>query len=46
MVESVFDELHGLRIFINGYDGKWPSTIKFAQPRLSRCNRSVHISGK
>jgi hypothetical protein len=31
-VESVFDELHGLRIFINGHDGKWPSTIKFAQP--------------
>ena len=26
------DELHGLRISIEGHDGKWPiSTIKFAQ---------------
>jgi hypothetical protein len=26
------DELHGLRISIDGHDGKWPiSTIKFAQ---------------
>ena len=34
-VESVsLDELHGLRISINGHEGKWPvSTIKFAQPR-------------
>jgi hypothetical protein len=33
-VESVsLDELHGLRIAINGHDGEWPvSTIKFAQP--------------
>jgi hypothetical protein len=33
-VESVsLDELHGLRISINGHDGKWPvSSIKFAQP--------------
>ena len=33
-VESVsLDEMHGLRIAINGHDGKWPfSTIKFAQP--------------
>ena len=33
-VESVsLDEMHGLRISINGHDGKWPvSTIKFAQP--------------
>ena len=32
-VESVWlDELHGLRISINGHDGKWPvSTIKFTQ---------------
>jgi hypothetical protein len=32
-VESVWlDEFHGLRISINGHDGKWPiSTIKFAQ---------------
>ena len=32
-VETVWlDELHGLRIFIKGHDGKWPiSTIKFAQ---------------
>lgn len=31
-VESVWlDELHGLRISIEGHDGKWPvSTIKFA----------------
>ena len=35
-VEGVsLDELHGLRISINGHDGKWPvSTIKFAQPSL------------
>lgn len=26
------DESHGLRISVNGHDGKWPvSTIKFAQ---------------
>jgi hypothetical protein len=26
------DELHGLRISIDGHDGRWPiSTIKFAQ---------------
>jgi hypothetical protein len=26
------DEFHGLRISINGHDGKWPiSTIKFVQ---------------
>jgi hypothetical protein len=26
------DELHGLRISINGHDGKWPiSTVKFVQ---------------
>ena len=32
-VENVWlDELHGLRISINGHDGKWPvSTIKFTQ---------------
>jgi hypothetical protein len=32
-VETVWlDELHGLRIFINGHDGKWPiSTVKFTQ---------------
>lgn len=32
-VERVWlDEFHGLRISINGHDGKWPiSTIKFAQ---------------
>ncbi|MDB5608606.1 MAG: hypothetical protein JWP25_5506 [Bradyrhizobium sp.] len=32
-VENVWlDELHGLRISIQGHDGKWPiSTIKFAQ---------------
>jgi hypothetical protein len=32
-VKSVWlDELHGLRISIDGHDGKWPiSTIKFAQ---------------
>jgi hypothetical protein len=32
-VQSVsLDEMHGLRISINGHDGKWPvSTIKFAQ---------------
>ena len=32
-VEHVWlDELHGLRISINGHDGKWPvSTIKFVQ---------------
>jgi len=32
-VENVWlDELHGLRISIRAYDGKWPvSTIKFAQ---------------
>jgi hypothetical protein len=32
-VENVWlDELHGLRISIDGHDGKWPvSTIKFAQ---------------
>jgi hypothetical protein len=32
-VESIWlDEFHGLRISIQGYDGKWPiSTIKFAQ---------------
>jgi hypothetical protein len=31
-VENVWlDELHGLRISINGHDGKWPiSTIKFS----------------
>ena len=30
-VESVWlDEMHGLRIFIRGHDGKWPiCTIKF-----------------
>ena len=35
-VESVsLDELHGLRIAINGHDGKWPvSSIKFTQPDL------------
>ena len=34
-VESVsLDELHGLRISIKGFEGKWPvSTIKFAQLR-------------
>jgi len=33
-VDSVWlDEVHGLRIAINGHDGKWPvSTIKFEQP--------------
>jgi hypothetical protein len=32
-VENIWlDELHGLRISINGHDGKWPvSTIKLAQ---------------
>ncbi len=32
-VENVWlDELHGLRISIEGHDGKWPvSTIKFAE---------------
>ena len=32
-VENVWlDELHGLRISIEGHDGRWPvSTIKFAQ---------------
>jgi PRC-barrel domain len=32
-VENVWlDELHGLRISIQGHDGKWPvSTIKFTQ---------------
>jgi hypothetical protein len=32
-VENVWlDELHGLRISVNGHDGKWPvSTIKFVQ---------------
>jgi hypothetical protein len=32
-VEDVWlDELHGLRISIEGHDGKWPvSTIKFAE---------------
>ena len=36
-VEKVWlDELHGLRISINGHDGKWPiSTIKFEQSRPS-----------
>jgi hypothetical protein len=33
MVENIWlDELHGLRISIQGHDGKWPiSTVKFAQ---------------
>jgi hypothetical protein len=32
-VEGVWlDELHGLRLSIQGHDGKWPvSTIKFVQ---------------
>jgi len=32
-VENVWlDELHGVRISVAGYDGKWPvSTIKFAR---------------
>jgi hypothetical protein len=32
-VDNVWlDELHGLRISIEGHDGKWPvSTIKFAE---------------
>jgi len=32
-VENVWlDESHGLRISVNGHDGKWPvSTIKFTQ---------------
>ncbi len=32
-VESIWlDEFHGLRISIQGHDGKWPiSTVKFAQ---------------
>jgi hypothetical protein len=32
-VENVWlDELHGLRVSIKGYDGKWPvSTVKLAQ---------------
>ena len=32
-VENVWlDELHGLRISIEGHDGRWPvSTIKFAE---------------
>jgi hypothetical protein len=32
-VASVWlDEFHGLRISINGHDGKWPiSTVKFVQ---------------
>jgi hypothetical protein len=32
-VENIWlDELHGLRISIQGHDGKWPiSTVKFAQ---------------
>jgi hypothetical protein len=36
-VENVWlDELHGLRISINGHNGKWPiSTIKFEQGRTS-----------
>ena len=30
------DEFHGLRVSINGHEGKWPvSTIKFAQQELS-----------
>jgi len=36
-VENVWlDELHGLRISIEGHDGKWPvSTIKFAESQTS-----------
>jgi hypothetical protein len=32
-VENVWlDELHGVRISVAGYEGKWPvSTIKFAR---------------
>jgi len=32
-VENVWlDELHGLRVWIKGHDGKWPvSTVKLAQ---------------
>ncbi|MGY8683885.1 PRC-barrel domain-containing protein [Bradyrhizobium sp. UFLA05-153] len=32
-VENMWlDELHGLRISINGHEGRWPvSTIKFAE---------------
>jgi hypothetical protein len=32
-VENIWlDEAHGLRISVNGHDGKWPvSTIKFVQ---------------
>jgi PRC-barrel domain len=35
-VENVWlDELHGLRISIQGHDGKWPvSTIKFTQAQI------------
>ena len=34
-VENIWlDELHGLRLSIQGHDGKWPvSTIKFEQGR-------------
>jgi hypothetical protein len=37
-VESIWlDEFHGLRISIQGHDGKWPiSTIKFAQTRQTQ----------
>jgi|ERR1700732_3554471 hypothetical protein len=37
-VESIWlDEFHGLRISIQGHDGKWPiSTIKFTQTRQTQ----------
>ena len=40
-VENVWlDELHGLRISIEGHDGKWPvSTIKFAESWTSHLLR-------
>jgi hypothetical protein len=32
------DELHGMRISIEGHDGRWPiSTIKFAQDTKNQC---------
>jgi hypothetical protein len=42
-VENVrLDELHGLRISIEGHDGEWPvSTIKFAESWTSHRLRSI-----
>jgi hypothetical protein len=42
-VESIWlDEFHGLRISIQGHNGKWPiSTIKFAQAGQTQRTRIV-----